>query len=318
MSQADIFKPLKGVKPRVAFFGNHDVGICALECLLPQVSDLIVVAHPPDPEDGVQYQSVFEFAAQKGLARLRGRAKDTPVLDAVTAFAPDLIWITDYRYLLPSSLLALSHGRAINLHPSLLPKYRGRAPVNWALINNEKTVGLTAHVIDEGMDTGNIAYQLGLEVAPDDTIGDVLEGLYPLYRRITRETVREIYKGTLSLTPQDHAAASTFPARKPADGLVDWTRPADDIHNLIRAVTRPYPGAFSYFQNCPEPVHFWKSQVSAGTAQTAPPGTLLDRSDRGLLVQSGDGAVLITDYSVAHNLAPEALQPGLLLSHKGS
>ena len=141
---------------RLLFFGNHTVGVRALAAAAELTEVVGVVAHPPDPEDGLRYESVADFATAQGWPVLRAVGRDAGVAAFVAAQRPDVIWITDYRYLLPAAVVALAPLGAINLHPSLLPKYRGRAPVNWAILHGESELGLTAHRVDDGMDTGDV------------------------------------------------------------------------------------------------------------------------------------------------------------------
>ncbi len=273
---------------KVVFFGNHDVGIMALDSLRECCTVAAVVAHPPDPEDGVRYASVHDHARACGLPVLRARGKDTAVRDLVAATAPDLLWITDYRYLLPASLLALAPLGAVNLHPSLLPRYRGRAPINWAILHGERELGLTAHVVDEGMDTGDILAQRRIMLDETEDVGDALARLLPHYRTLPSEIVAAMRAGTLVRTPQDHAAASAFPARTPADGLIDWSRPAVAVRDLVRAVAAPYPGAFSMLDG--HRVTVWRARIVPGRAGAAP-GTVLALDAAAPVVQCGDDAL---------------------------
>ena len=151
---------------RIAFLGNHTVGVRALGTLASAVDVVAVVAHPPDPEDGVRYESVFEFAKKHGLPAIRGKPGQTHVRELLQEASPELIWVTDYRYLLPIELIDQARLGAVNLHPSLLPRYRGRAPVNWAILHGESELGLTAHFIDEGMPS---AIRLSLMEAPSSS-----------------------------------------------------------------------------------------------------------------------------------------------------
>ncbi len=244
-------------RPRIVFLGNHTVGVRTMD-VLAQAAELTgVVAHPVDPEDGVRYESVFARASQLGVPAVRATGKSEALGRFLADLRPDLLWVTDYRYLLPASILALPRFGVINLHPSLLPKYRGRAPVNWAILRGETRLGLTAHWVDAGMDTGDIIAQRAFELAPQQDVGDALEMLYPLYAAITEEVLSHLIRGDAPRFPQDTAQATVFPRRTPADGRVEWTRPAAEVWNLIRAVTAPYPGAFTPWQG--GAVRIWRA-----------------------------------------------------------
>jgi methionyl-tRNA formyltransferase len=275
---------------RVVFLGNHTVGVTALSALL-EVADVTgVIAHPADPEDGVRYASVYDFAVARGLPTIRARGRDATVPAFLAQAAADLLWITDYRYLLPADLLNSARYGAVNLHPSLLPRYRGRAPLNWAILHGEREVGLTAHVVDAGMDSGDILAQHRLVLGDDEDVGHVLERLMPLYDALPREIVRGFETQSLSPTPQNHALATTFPARTPADGRVQWSAPARHIHNLVRAVAAPYPGAFTQLDD--RQVTIWRTRP-VDRDEAAPPGTILSIQDGVPTVQCGHGALAL-------------------------
>lgn len=232
-------------KLKVLFLGNHTVGVRVLHSLAAHAHLCGVVAHPSDPEDGVRYESVANAAASMGVRCLRASGRSPELRDFILQQAPELLWITDYRYLLPAEVLALAPLGAINLHPSLLPKYRGRAPLNWAILHGESRLGLTAHFVTAGMDDGDIIAQHAFELNQSQDVGDALELLYPLYARITAEVLDLLGRGCVSRRMQDESQATAFPRRTPEDGVIDWSQPARGVWNLVRAVAAPYPGAFS-------------------------------------------------------------------------
>lgn len=294
---------------RVLFFGNHTVGVRALTALAEQTEIVGVIAHPLDPEDGVRYESVADFAAARGWPLLRAAGRDTAVPAFVAERKPDLLWITDYRYLLPTDVIALAPQGAINLHPSLLPKYRGRAPVNWAILRGETELGLTAHRVDAGMDTGNILAQEAFHLSEDEDVGDALERLYPLYERLTRVVVQGLIAGTLKERLQEHALATAFPRRRPEDGRIDWSAPARDTLNLVRAVAAPYPGAFTRLKG--QVVRVWSARCSPiWLDHPARAGEVCAVDDLGIHVACGSGVLCLT--VVEPSLADLALAPGAL------
>jgi methionyl-tRNA formyltransferase len=210
------------------------------------------------------------------------------VQEFVATHRPDLLWITDYRYLLPASLLSLAPHGAVNLHPSLLPRYRGRAPVNWAILHGEREIGLTAHLVDEGMDSGDVLAQRRIPLSDTDDVGDALKKLMPHYADLPRQVIAALRTGTLERTPQNHSEATAFPARTPADGVIDWTLPAAAVGNLVRAVAAPYPGAFSTLEG--HRVTVWRARIVPGH-RGMPAGTILALGPDGPVVQCGDEAV---------------------------
>ena len=302
-------------RPRIVFLGNHTVGVRALR-VLQRDADLVgVVAHPDDPEDGVRYESVYDEAVRRGLPVLRGTGRSAVVMEFVRKCAPDLLWVTDYRYLLPSLLVNLARLGAVNLHPSLLPRYRGRASINWAILRGETELGLSAHLIDDGMDTGDIMAQRRYTLAQHEDVGDALEKLYPLYEAITAEVVAAFLSGSLPRRAQEVAHASVFPRRTPEDGLIDWTAPSRDVWNLIRAVAAPYPGAFSSAGSTR--LTIWRAAAVESFARDTSPeaGEILDVSPdrKSLTVACGDAALVVTRYSLAAQTGDTAIHPGDVL-----
>jgi len=285
---------------RVVFFGNHDVGIATLSMLAQHTNVVGVVAHPNDPEEGIRYASLFDFASTINLNVTRGKAKDSAVMEFVKALDPDLVWVTDYRYILPSILYSKAKFGAINLHPSLLPKYRGRASVNWAILNGETEIGLTAHFIDEGVDTGDIITQLKISIDKDQDVGNALAALMPKYCEMTKDVLSFFASGDIPRRPQEHTKSSYFPARKPEDGRIHWCQSAETVLNLIRAVARPYPGAFCESQY--GRIFIWKACTTCtATVVVKHVGTIAGFSKKNNpLIQCGDGLLEILDCSLGN------------------
>lgn len=275
---------------RVVFLGNHTVGVTALSVLVEGADVVGVVAHPEDPEDGVCYQSVYGYAKSCGLPVIRGRATTTEVADFITNAKPDLIWISDYRYLLPPNLLCIAPLGTINLHPSLLPRYRGRAPINWAILHGETELGLTAHFVDEGMDSGDIIQQERFTLGSYEDVGDALKKLLPLYELITRRILSNLQDGNLQTQKQDATKADYYPARKPKDGLIDWSQSAVQILNLVRAVAAPYPGAFTFIGDTK--VIIWKAH-RVQTKLLGEPGEVVGFLNEAPIVTCGEGALAL-------------------------
>jgi methionyl-tRNA formyltransferase len=294
---------------RVAFFGNHTVGVRALEAIAASDEVVGVVCHPPDREDGVRYESVHDFACSRGWKTLRGKGRDDSVYEFVGKVRPDLLWITDHRYLIPPQLINAASQGGVNLHPSLLPKYRGRAPVNWAILQGESELGSTAHFVDEGMDSGDVIAQKRYTLSPEQDVGDALNLLCPLYSQVTREVLQSFHRGQVPRTPQDHSQATVFPRRTPEDGLIDWKKPAREVWNLVRAVAVPYPGAFSFVAG--EKLVVWKARPATMADPRGVPGEILEIAAGDVTVRCGDTALLC---AVERNsAAAEKLRPGMVL-----
>jgi methionyl-tRNA formyltransferase len=277
---------------KVAFLGNHTVGSHTLEAIAEHDEVVAVVAHPDDPEDGLRYASVFDLAGRRGWPRLRGTGRDPEVARFLREAEPELLWTTDYRYLLPPEILAIAPLGTVNLHPSLLPRYRGRAPINWAILEGETTLGLTAHLVDDGMDTGDVIAQVSFELAGHEDVGDALETLYPLYGILTRDVLGHFRTGSVPRRPQDHASATSFPLRRPGDGRIDWGAGATSVVNLVRAVARPYPGAFTESRG--ERLTVWRAYAAEGNV-VGPPGRVVAHGSAGPVVCASSGLVELVE-----------------------
>ena len=282
----------------VIFFGNHTVGVSVLKVLLKEVNVEGVVSHPSDPEDFIKYESVYDFSLSNNLNAIRGKGSDKKIVNFVTTKSPDLIWVTDYRYLLPKKIFTVPKYGSINMHPSLLPKYRGRASLNWAIINGEKKIGLTAHFIDEHTDNGDIILQKKVNINENEDINDALNKLYPLYRDLTKKVIFLLKKGNVKRIPQDGSKATYFPSRKPEDGLINWSDSAKNIFNLVRALSKPYPGAFSYYNKVK--VLIWKSEVLQDLkSDKFTIGSIVKYQKKNMfIVKCGKDLLKITEWSV--------------------
>jgi len=281
---------------RVLFLGNHTVGVRTLTALNRRAHVVGVVAHPPDPEDGSRYESVFDVANAMGIEQvIRSTPRQPELAELVRLSQPELIWTTDYRYLLPMTLVDQAPLGGINLHPSLLPQYRGRASINWAILHGRRTFGLTAHWIDSGADTGDIALQRSYRLHDAEDVGDALRKLYPLYEELATEAIERLRLGELPRIPQDERLATSFPRRTPEDGAIDWSQPARAIHNLIRAVARPYPGAFTQLGE--RLVHCWKSRV-LDEHRAGEPGSVIAAAGDWFCVMTGCGVLEISEATI--------------------
>lgn len=283
---------------KVVFFGNHTVGVTALKALITESSVVGIVAHPNDPEDGLCYESVYDFACSQNIPVIRGQGKDVQVAEFISIYKPDLIWVTDYRYILPDKLLGMAVEGGVNLHPSLLPKYRGRAPLNWAIINGEKTIGLTAHFMTSDVDDGDIIEQRSFELNVDEDVGDALDKLMPLYESITRSVIRSFIHGNVQRKIQANSLATTFKARKPSDGKIDWEKSAERIRDLVRAVAKPYPGAYTILDG--KRMYIWKAELldSIELSVAKKPGTIVNVTDSTFIVVCGEGMLNVLNYTV--------------------
>ncbi len=230
-------------------FAYHDIGVRCLAALLETgVEVRLVVTHQDDVSELVWFGSVAEMAKRNGIAVITpDNVNADAVIEQVSRCQPDFIFSFYYRQLLGSPLLGVPARGAFNVHGSLLPKYRGRVPVNWAIIHGEKESGVSLHRMEIKPDAGDLLAQRAVPILRNDTAFDVFQKLKCAAENLLLETVPEMIAGRIAGRPLDLAKGSYFSGRKPQDGKIDWRMPAQDIHNLIRAVAPPYPGAFFNF-----------------------------------------------------------------------
>ncbi len=231
---------------RAVVFAYHDVGVRCLKTVLARGVDVaLVVTHQDDPKEEIWFQSVAATAAEFGIEVVTPAADQLGQLARrLAAMQIDLLFSFYYRFMLPEPLLKVAARGAYNMHGSLLPKYRGRVPVNWAVLHGESETGATLHEMTVKPDAGAIIEQQSVPILPDDTA-------YEVFRKVTVAAEQTLWRALPLLIAGDAvrhdnrlAEGSYFGGRKPEDGRIDWSRPRHEVYNLIRAVAPPYPGAF--------------------------------------------------------------------------
>ncbi len=235
---------------KLVLFAYHDIGCAALRALHEMGEDILCVfTHTDDPKENIWFESVERCADELGIPNYCPENPNTPEwIRTIKSFQPDAIFSFYYRSLLTKEILEIPSKGSFNLHGSLLPKFRGRAPINWALLKGENETGITLHRMVEKADAGDILAQKKIEIAEEDTAFTLFKKLVPLTQEILLETVPLIVQGKILPQPQDPSLATKFGGRKPEDGKINWKWSSQEIYNLIRAVTHPYPGAFTYFK----------------------------------------------------------------------
>lgn len=282
------------MRPRILFFGYSEVGHDCLSLLLERGDDVVaLVTHEDQPGEKIWFRTPALAARERGVPVLAPASVNTPEWRAhLAGLRPDLILSVYYRQMIGTRILGLARLGAWNIHGSLLPRYRGRAPINWAVLHGEPRIGMTLHRMIHRADAGGIVDQEGVDLGPRDTAEQAFRKVLPCARRILARRIDALLAGTAPETPQDEALATTFTGRRPEDGRIDWRQPSGVIFNLIRAVTDPYPGAFTDVG--PARLMVWWAEPAPrppGTAEAAP-GTVLAADP--LLVATGDGALLLT------------------------
>jgi len=295
-------------------FAYHNVGVRCLKALLAGGVDVaLVVTHTDNPNETIWFDSVAAVAARHGIPTVTPQDPNAPeTLLQVAALAPDFIFSFYYRQMLKPELLALAKRGAYNMHGSLLPKYRGRVPVNWAVLHGESETGATLHRMVEKPDAGEIVAQQAVPILADDTAGEVFDKVTVAAEIALVGVLPALLAGTATHRPQDLARGSYFGGRKPEDGRIDWSQPSTAIHNLIRAVAPPYPGAFFDVEG---------HRIAVGTSlrrpQLKPRGASpkLYVADGRILVDCSDGCVLQLFDATVDGKALLGTQFGARLSH---
>jgi methionyl-tRNA formyltransferase len=241
---------MRTARASAVVFAYHDVGARGLEVLLARGVDIrLVVTHANDPDENPWFASVAASARRYGIAAITPTSAELPALEQrLRSLAPDFIFSFYYRHMIPAALLATARCGALNLHGSLLPHYRGRAPVNWAVLAGETQTGASLHYMVERADAGDLVAREAVPILPNDTAGEVMNKVTVAGERLLWRSVPELVAGTASRTPLALAAGNYCGRRRPEDGRIDWSAPAWTIHNLVRAVAPPYPGAFTDWQ----------------------------------------------------------------------
>jgi methionyl-tRNA formyltransferase len=279
---------------RILFFGGHDLGKITLEYLLEQ--DKNVVAAVMTETDNEWYHGLEEVTDKYNLKLFEEKnINDNQFVEKVSnELKPDLIISVNFDQIFKKEIINIPGKGCINIHASLLPKYRGRAPLNWAILKGEKETGVTVHYINEGIDTGKIILQEKIDIKKIDYIDDILKKVKERYPEMINKAVDLIESAKVEPVEQEKEDGSYYGKRTPGDGLIDWDQSAKNIYNLIRAVSHPYPGAFTYLGN--EKVFIWRSEVEAEVANNEQAGKIIEKDDGTFLVQCGRGKLLVTDY----------------------
>jgi methionyl-tRNA formyltransferase len=279
---------------RSVVFAYHDIGYTCLHELLQAGAQVpAVFTHDDDPREEVWFRSVRQLAEAHDLPVYAPHSVNTPEWVARLAdLQPDFIFSFYYRKLLSNEILSTAQRGALNLHGSLLPQYRGRCPVNWVLIHGERETGVTLHYMVDKPDRGDIVAQHAVPITDDDTALTLFHKLTDAAAVLMRETYPQLCAGTAPRVPQDQSRASYFGGRRPEDGRIDWSQQARRVFNLVRAVTHPYPGAFTSWQG--RTLYVWQTHVAspAVTPQVAP-GTIVSVEPE-VVVQAGSGTLQLT------------------------
>jgi methionyl-tRNA formyltransferase len=298
--------------PRILFFGYSEVGYECLSLLLGRHDNVVaLITHEDNPHEKIWFKTPAMAAKARGLpVHVPDKVGTTEWIERIAAMRPDLILSVYYRNMVSTKVLALAPLGAFNMHGSLLPRYRGRAPINWAVLNGERRIGMTLHRMVREPDAGNIVDQEGADIGPRDTAEQAFRKVLPCARAVLARQIDALLAGTAPEAPQDASKATYFGGRKPEDGRIDWNQASVQVFNLVRAVTDPYPGAFSDVGGARLMVWWAEPDSPAARGARGRPGEVLSIDP--LVVGTADGALELTRTEWIGGPAP-VLRPGQVL-----
>lgn len=305
---------------KIVFMGTPDIAVTALEKIIASPHEVIAVVTQPDRQRGrgkrVSFSPVKEVAVKHGITVIQPeKARSDDFIEKIEILNPDLIVVEAYGQILNKKLLEIPKYGAINIHVSLLPKYRGAAPINWSIIRGEKKTGVTIIQMDEGLDTGDILGQKEFEISDSMTAGELHDKMMDVGADLVLEVIEEIENGTVKRIKQNHDEYTYAPMMNKETGHIDFNKTAWEVHNLIRGVI-PWPGAWMKVNG--EVIKVWKSEVISdlsffinkdkiknsgliGEIETADVknGRIIFADKHGILIRCSDGFILIKEIQVA-------------------
>jgi methionyl-tRNA formyltransferase len=309
---------------RIVFMGTPEFACPTLRTLIERGEQVVAVVTQPDRPKGRGQQTLPPPV--KLLAQLHGipvlqpvKVRHPDAIEEIRGLKPDLIVVIAFGQILPKALLEIPGKGCINVHASLLPRYRGAAPLNWCIINGERETGVTTMLMDVGLDTGDMLLKRTTPIDPDEDTLSLHDRLSRIGAELLAETIDLAAQGRLAPEKQDDALTCYAPMLKKEDGLIDWGKDAPGIKNLVRGMT-PWPGAYSYLDD--KLLKVYRVQSASGTGT---PGEVLAAGRDGIEVACGEGSVIIHELQLegkkrlpaAEFLAGCKLEPGVSLGKKG-
>ncbi|MCA8923660.1 MAG: formyltransferase [Planctomycetes bacterium] len=289
----------------IALFAYHELGHQALQTLLAEQAPVVgVFTYEDDPDENCWFGSVSELARDAGIPTFTPADVNQPEWVAkLRELAPEVLLSVHYRHMLKRPIRRVPSRGCLNLHTSLLPKYRGRCPLNWQLVHGERESGVTLHEMVARADAGAIVDQERVAVGPEDTALELYQKLLPAARAVLTRQLPAILAGAWPRREQDEARVTKFGGRGPEDGRIDWSAPAQRIHDLVRAVSRPWPGAFC--DVAPGRVMVWRTRVAAlpPSAEALEPGATWSDPAGRAYVRAGEGCLELLDFELPEGLS---------------
>ncbi|WP_419742883.1 methionyl-tRNA formyltransferase [Paraclostridium dentum] len=279
----------------ILFMGGHELGAKTLEHLIN--NNINVVGVVVSKNDNDWYRGVDEVAYKFNLNLYEEKnINDQNFLNKIKSLNLDLIVCVNFDQILKKDIINLPTIGCINTHASLLPKYRGRAPLNWAMINGEQYSGVTVHFIDEGIDTGDIILQEKIKIDEDDYISDLLNKVKNTYPKIVLNAIQSLKNNNINLIKPDLSKGFYVNKRTKDDGKIDFSKPSKDIINFIKAISKPYPGAFLYNNN--KKIIIWRARLDYNISpqyESLDIGTVVFNNSNSL-IKLKDAMLIVTDY----------------------
>ncbi|MBJ6726594.1 methionyl-tRNA formyltransferase [Geomesophilobacter sediminis] len=310
---------------RIVFMGTPDFACPTLAKLIERGENVVAVVTQPDRPKGRGQQTlpppVKTLAVEHGIRVLQPVKVRLPEsIEEIRALEPDLIVVIAFGQILPKALLDIPRLGCINVHASLLPRYRGAAPLNWCIINGEAETGVTTMMMDVGLDTGDMLLKAVTPIDPEETTRELHDRLSVMGAELLAETVDQLAQGRLVPEKQDDGLTCYAPILKKEDGQIDWTKDAQQVKNLVRGMT-PWPGAFSCLDG--KLLKIYRVQTADGSGA---PGSVLKAGRDGIEVACGSGSVLLLELQLegkkrlpaADFVAGCKVEPGTLLAAKGT
>jgi methionyl-tRNA formyltransferase len=287
-------------QPKIIFMGTPEFSVPSLKAMIDHGHNIQAVITQPDRPKGrgkkMAPSPIKQVAIQNRLEVLQPeKASDEQFCDLIRVKAPDILIVVAFGQLLKKNLLTIPRWGVLNIHASILPKYRGAAPIHWAILNNEPTTGLTAMRMDEGLDTGPTLLKEVVPIGTDETAGELHDRLARLSRDFLLKTLEGLAKNQLTEKPQDHAIASFAPKIDRSMSLINWNQPAQTVSALIRALD-PWPGAFTTLKG--KEIKLFSSTVISEERLNTKPGRVLGHAEGELEVETSNGAVQIRELQL--------------------
>jgi methionyl-tRNA formyltransferase len=284
---------------RTVWISFDTIGRDCLEAAADEGADVVGVVTLPGPIDPRRSgQCAFDEVARRLGAELveTNDVNSGDTLAAIGALEPELVFVVGWSQLVRDPFIALASEGVFGMHPTLLPRHRGRAPIPWAILSGLARTGVTLfEIVDSTADSGAVVGQVVVEIAPDETATTLFERLAEAHVELVRDYVPQLVRGTAPRVPQDARRASSWPKRTPGDGIIDWETRAPYLYDWVRAQTRPYPGAFTFLRD--EKVVVWRARP-VELDDRAPAGTIVAERPEGHVVACGEGGLLLEEVEL--------------------